>query len=278
MNAFELLQNWPSWEKASAEYIFDSPAWAMPVRWRDMPCVMRKADVNFREVLGVSVRLDDEENYIGIDNRETFRDLNILWEVRNDLPDALKLALIEKECGALFQIIENASRRQLTVVDVAPTERREGSTGFEIFSQEGRTIAAFDLKVTPAIILAFGMIKYIDVNHPTIREMTRTGRASFVSFKLTETERMNLTPGDYLMMPELGTVPPKWQLEPPKEGIFQICAPETTELTFAQFADDKLPDIPEPTSLELLSSSGVLARGRLTKLAETPAFAIEEIL
>lgn len=278
MNAFELLQNWPSWQKVSAENIFASPAWVMPVRWRDMPCIMRKADVSFREVLGISIRLDDEENFIGIDKRETIRDLNVLWDVRDNLPDALKLALVEKECGPLLQIIENASRRQLTVVNVAPSEHREGTTGFEILAEDGRILAAFDLRMTPGIILAFGMMKHIDVNHPTIRDMTRTARASFASFLLTETERTNLAPGDYLMMPELGTVPPKWQLDLPKEGTFLICAPGTSELTFAQFADDNLPGVPEPTSLELLSSSGVIARGRVTKLAETPAFAIEEIL
>ena len=278
MNAFELLQNWPSWKKASAETIFDSPAWAMPVRWRDMSCIMRKADVQFRDVLGISIRLDGEDNFIGLENRETFRDLNILWDVKNNLPDALKLALVEKECGALFQIIENAARRQLTVVDIAPTTRREDTTGFEIIDQEGRIMATFDLKVTPAMILAFGMMKFIDVNHQSIREMTRPARATFATFKLSETEKANLAPGDYLMMPEIGTVPSQWQLEPPQDGTFMICAPETQQLTFAQFADDQLPDVPVPTVLELLSNTGAIARGRLTQLVGNPAFAIEEIL
>ena len=278
MNAFELLQNWPSWKKASAETIFNSTAWAMPVRWRDTSCMMRKADVTFRDVLGISIRLDDEENFIGLDNRETFKDLNCLWDVKNSLPDALKLALVEKECGALLQIIENASRRQLTVLDVAPAERRAQSTGFEIAAQDGSILATFDLKVTPAIILAFGMMKFIDVNHPSIRSMTRPARAVFATFKLTEAEKANLAPGDYIMMPELGVVPPQWQFASPTEGSLQICAPETSELTFAQVADDQLPEIPEPTVLELFSSVGAIARGRATKLAETPAFAIEEIL
>ena len=278
MNAFELLQNWPSWKKASAETIFNSAAWAMPVRWRDTSCIMRKADVTFRDVLGISIRLDDEENFIGIDNRETFKDLNRLWDVRDSLPDALKLALVEKECGALLQIIENASRRQLTVIDVAPAERRAQSTGFEIVAQDGNIMATFDLKVTPAIILAFGLMKFIDVNHPSIRSMTRPARAVFATFKLTETEKANLAPGDYIMMPELSTVPSQWEFTPPSEGYLQICAPETSELTFAQVADAQLPEIAEPTVLELLSSAGTIARGRATKLAETPAFAIEEIL
>lgn len=278
MNAFELLQKWPTWEKAGASMIFDSPAWAMPVRWGDQQCVMRRADVKFRDVLGISVRLEDEDNFIGLGNREAFKDLHVLWDVKNNIPEALKLALVERECGALFQIIENAARRQLNVVGVAPSEQREGCTGFEIFSADGKIMASFDLKVTPDLIRSFGMLKYIDVNHESIRSMTRPGRAVYASFRLTDEERAGLAPGDFLMMPEIGTMPAKWQIEPAKDGVLQICAPDTSELTFAQFADDSLPQIPEPEQLALMSSTGVVANGRLTKLAGMPAFAIEEIL
>lgn len=278
MNGFELLQKWPSWEKASAESIFDSPAWAMPVRWGDAQCIMRRADVKFRDVLGIAIRLDDEENFIGLGRRESFKDLNVLWDVKNNLPDALKLALVERECGALFQIIENAARRQLTVVNVAPSEKREGATGFEVVTAEGRILASFDLKVTASIIRAFGLIKFIDVNHECIRSMKRTARAVYSSFTLTDAERAGLIPGDCIMMPEIGSVPPKWQFETPKDGLMQICAPETTELTFAQFADDQLPEIPMPEVLTLMMDGKSIANGRLTKLAELPAFAIEEII
>ena len=109
MNAFELLQKWPSWQRASAETIFDSPAWALPVRWKDTQCVMRRADVKFRDILGIGIKFDDEENFIGLANREAFPDLHVLWDVKNNLPDPLKLALVEKECGPLFQILENAA-------------------------------------------------------------------------------------------------------------------------------------------------------------------------
>ncbi len=278
MNAFELLQKWPFWEKAGAEAIFDSPAWAMPVRWRDTPCIMRRADVKFRDVLGIAVRLDDSDNFIGLANRESFKDLHVLWDVKNNIPDALKLALVERECGPLFQIIENAVRRQLNVVGIAPAENREGCTGFEIVTAEGKIMASFDLKVTPDIIRSFGMLKFIDLNHSSIRSMTRLGRPVYASFKLTAEERAGLAPGDCLMMPEVETMPPKWQFEPPKEDLMQICAPECTEISFAQFADDSLPDIQLSTELVLMNRGAVVARGRLTSLAELHAFAIEEII
>ena len=279
MNAFELLQKWPSWEKASSEAIFNSPAWAMPVRWGDKPCVMRRAEVKFRDVLAIEVRFDDEENTIWLGNREAFPDLHVLWDVKNNLPDALKLALVEKECGPLFQILENAVRRQLNVVGVASAdEGRESSTGFEIIAQDGRIMASFNFKVNTDIIRSFGMLKFIDLNHESILTMKRVGRAHFASFHLTEAELTGLAPGDFLLLPEIGKVPPKWQLEMPKDDGIQVCAPDTQELSFAQFAGDQLPEIPTPTVLALFRKGQVVANGRLTTLAGTPACAIEEVL
>ena len=278
MNAFELLQKWPSWEKAGAEAIFDSPAWAMPVRWGDMPCVMRRADVRFRDVLGIAVCFDDDENTIWLGDREAFPDLHVLWDVKNNLPDALKLALIEKECGPLFQIVENAVRRQLKVVGVSSAEDRESSTGFEIVAQDGRIMASFNFKVNTDIIRSFGMLKFIDLNHEAILSMTREARAYFASFHLTEEELAGLAPGDYLMLPEIGKVPPKWQVEMPKDDRVYVCAPDTQELTFAQFAGDQFPAIPTPTALALFQGGKLIANGRLTTLANTPACVIEEVL
>ena len=278
MNAFELLQKWPSWQKAGPEAIFDSPAWAMPVRWGDAQCVMRRADVKFRDVLGIGIRLEDEENFIGLCNREAFPDLHVLWNVKNDLPDALKLALVEKECGPLFQIIENAARRQLNVVGIVPSEEREGTTGFEIVTAEGKILASFVMKVTSDLIRSFGLLKFMDLNHEAIRSMKRVGRAEYASFTLTDEEVAGLAPGDYLMLPEIGSVPPKWQTEVPKDERVRVCAPETAELTFGEFADDLLPDIPEPTTLVVMQRGAPIANGRLVELAGHYAVAIEEVL
>ena len=278
MNAFELLQKWPSWERVDAGTIFDSPAWAMPCRWGDKQCVMRRSGVKFRDVLGIVIRLDDEENFLGLGNRDSFPDLHVLWDVKNTLPDALKLALVEKECGQLFQILENAARQQLNVVGVAPCENREGTTGFEIFSAEGKILASFVLKVTSSLIHSLGTLKFIDVSHDCIRSMKRPARAVYATFSLTNEELAGLAPGDYLMLPEIGTIPPKWQLDTPKDTMLQICAPDIVELTFAQFADEQLPDIPTPTALTLSQGGKALANGRLDILAGKAAFAIEEVL
>ncbi len=278
MNAFELLQKWPSWERAGAGTIFDSPAWAMPVRWKDIPCVLRRSGVTFRDVLGISVRLDDEENFLGICNREAFPDLHTLWDVKNNLPDALKLALVEKECGPLFQILENALRRQLNVLGVAPAENREGTTGFELIGQNGKPLVSFVLKVDTDMVRTLGLLKYIDLNHDSILSMERAARAVYASFTLEEEEIAGLAAGDYLMLPEIGSSQPTWQVEDQKSEMLQVCAPDTMQITFGQFASEELPEIPKPNELILMRRGKILARGRIATLVQQPAFALEEIL
>jgi len=80
------------------------------------------------------------------------------------------------------------------------------------------------------------------------------------------------------MLPEIGKVPPKWQVEMPKDDRVYVCAPDTQELTFAQFAGDQFPAIPTPTALALFQGGKLIANGRLTTLANTPACVIEEVM
>ncbi len=276
MNAFELLQNWPSWKGASAEAIYASEAWAMPTRWGDRPCLLRRSGTVFRDVLGIAIRLDDEEHFLGLGNRETFPDLQTLWEVKNDLPDALKLALVEKECGPLLQLLENAARRQLTVVGVAPSAARDGATGFEVVDAENNILASFDLDVTPGLVKTFGQFKCLDLNHEAIRSMTRDAWLVYASFSLTEEELAGLAIGDYLLLPEIAGGAAKWQTALPQDDLLTIASPEPAALTFAQLADGPLPPAPTPTLLRIYRQGKAFAQGRLDTLAGQPALAIEE--
>ena len=277
MNAFELLQTWPGWAKAGAAAIFDSPAWAMPVRWGDATVTLRRSNVKFRDLLGISIRLDDEENFIGICNREAFPDLHELWDVKNTLPDSLKLALVERECGPLFQILENAARRQLNVIGIAPAEKREGTTGFEIIDGSGNVKVSFMLKVTPELIRTFGHLKFINLQHESIRSMTRPARAVYASFSLKPEEISGLAPGDCLMLPEIGTKSPVWETEDSRDASLRVCAPEEQQISFGELADDALPPIQEPGELVLVQDGKIIAGGRLGQLAEQAAFEIEEV-
>lgn len=276
MNAFELLQSWPSWTGANAEAIYASPAWAMTVRWGDSPALLRRSGAVFRDVLGITIRLDDTEHFLGLGDRETFPDLQALWDVKNDLPDALKLALVEKECGPLLQLLENAARRQLAVVGVAPSTARAGSTGFEVVDADGNILASFDLDVTPDLVRTFGQLKYLDLNHDAIRSMTRDAWAIYASFSLTAEELAGLAVGDCLLLPEAAKDTAKWQTSLPQNDLLTIATPEPTALTFAQLADEQLPPAPPPTVLRVYQHGKAIAQGRLDTLAGQPALAIEE--
>ena len=113
MSAFDALKGWPGISDASADELFAHPAWAMPCQWGDERCILRRAAAKPRDVIGIAITLDDDPCFLGLGNRETFPDLHDLWTRKAELPSALILALIEKECGDLLQMIENVARRQV---------------------------------------------------------------------------------------------------------------------------------------------------------------------
>ncbi|MCQ2397345.1 MAG: hypothetical protein MJ106_06590 [Lentisphaeria bacterium] len=277
MNTFDLLSKWPGWEKASAENIFDSPAWAMPVRWGDIPCLLRRAPFKERDVIGIGLHFDDDENFLGIGNRAAFPDLSQLWDVKQSLPDALKLALVEKECGRLLQILENGVRRQVSLTGIVSAENREGCTGFEIVDENGKIVVSFVMKVTPDIVRAFGQMKCIDVKHPSIREMTRPANACYASFMMTQNELSSLSAGDFILLPETKSAAPYWIQECPMDETVYVLATEESTLSFAEYADEALPEVPSPNALRLVRNGRTIACGRMASLKATPAFAVEEV-
>jgi len=277
MNKFEILQNWPSWKGATSEAIYGSPAWAMPGRWGDSEVRLRRTDTVFRDVLAITIRLDDEEHCLGLGNRETFPDLQKLWDVKNDLPEALKLALVEKECGQLLQLLENATKRQLTIVGVAPSAARQDATGFEVVDGGGTILASFNLDVTPGLIGTFGQFKYLDVNHEAIRSLTRDAWAVYASFSLPEKDVAELAIGDCLLLPEAASGKASWQIALPQDNFLTIATAQPSALTFAQFADEQLPPIPTPEVLRVYRQGKAIAQGRLETIAGQPAVVIEEL-
>ena len=137
MNEMQLLQRWPGWAGRTPREIMDSPAWSMRTRWGDDETRLRFSDNRPRDVLGLKIAFDDEEHFLGIGEREAFPDLAALWDRKSDLPGTLMLALVEKECGKLLQLLENAVRRQLRVIGLAEASEREGTRGMEVVGEGG---------------------------------------------------------------------------------------------------------------------------------------------
>ena len=280
MNAFDILKTWPGMVDATPEDIFSHPAWAMPCQWGDERCVLRKAAAKPRDVIGIAIALDDEEHFLGIANRDSFPDLHDLWARKTELPPSLILALIEKECGDLLQLIENAVRRQVRVIGLDDSSKRSGGLAFEAVSlADGVIRASFVLDIRPPTVRNFGQLRFLDVRHPSVREMERMMHVVYASFGISDDERSGLAAGDRLMLPELSDgVAGEWMCAVPDDGRFRVMSRNGRPVSFAELADDSLPPISAPCELELRQGDNVIARGRFGKLCESPAFIIEEVL
>lgn len=279
MNGLELLTRWPGWADKRPAAILAEPAWALRTRWGDEEVRLRFTDNRPRDVIAVKIAFDDEEHFLGLGCREVFPDLATLWDRKGDIPNTLVLALIEKECGKLLQLLENAVRGQLRVIGLTDAAEREGTRGFEVVRKDGSIIADFALTVSDMVVEAFGDLSAIDTAHPSIASMTRPATPEYAAFSLGA-EAETLAPGDYLLMPELDNLlAARWQFDPPvADGKFHLRATQTVDISFGDLVEETLPAIPKPTELELFSGTKVVATGRYDRLGAQPALAIEEVL
>lgn len=280
MSAYEILKTWPGFATALPEEIFAHPAWVMPCQWGDERCFLCRSAAKPRDVIGLAIKLDDDEHFLGLANRERFPDLHQLWNEKQRLPDALLLALVEKECGDLLQLIENVVRRQVSVLGLDDPAKRASAVAFDVVgAADGAIRATFVLDVKPSMVRTFGQLRFLDTNHASLRTLTRPARAVYATFDLSETALSSLAEGDYLLLPELlGSSYGEWRCEFPADLHCRVVAPTEESLPFAAFADQRLPACPVPTALELFVGDRVVARGRLAQLCNQVAFEIEEVL
>lgn len=279
MNELELLLRWPGWEKKTPDALLASEAWAMRARWGDEDVFLQLSDNRPRDIIALKIAFDDEIHFLGIGEREAFPDLAALWERKGEIPSSLVLALVEKECGKLFQLLENSVRRQLRVIGLTGVEERAGSQGFNVVNKRGEIIASFALNVSAMVSEAFGEMSAINVQHPSIRSMVRCVTAEYATFALGSGVE-DLASGDYILTPELDNLlAARWCIDAPQEdGKYHLRAPTSIEATFANFADATLPEIEKPSALELFYGSRCIATGHYAKLGDASAFAVEEVL
>lgn len=279
MNAMNLLANWPGWSGKKASDILFSPAWSMRVRWGDDEAFLRLTDNRPRDIIALKIAFDGEEHFLGIPNRAAFADLSALWDRKNDIPKALVLALVEKECGRLLQLLENAVRRQLTIIGLTEAENRTDSKGFEVVDRNGSVIASFALNVSQMVEESLGDIAAVDTSHISVRTMTRSATVEYAAFILGS-EAASLASGDYLIVPELENPSiAKWCVDVPvDDGKYHVRSAISSPITFSAFAEESMPQIPAPDALELYVGSRLIATGRSVKLGSQSAMAIEEVI
>ena len=279
MNAFDVLKTWPGTSAAAPEELVAQPAWAMPCQWGDERCGLRKAAAKPRDVIGLAVSLDDDAHFLGLGNRESFPDLHDLWSRKAELPPALILALVEKECGDLLQLIENAVRRQVRVTGLDDPEKRAAALAFEVVSAaDGCIRSTFVLDARPSTVRTFGQLRFLDAGHESVRSMERPARAVYATFDLSDEDVAGLAAGDCLMLPELDAgISGEWLCDIPDDGRLRVISRGETPISFASFADGALPPLPEPSALELFRGREAVARGRFGTLCSKPAFVTEEV-
>ena len=285
MKPHEILSMLPQWAKASQESLLDSPAWAMPVRLGDDAATLRKADVRPCDTLDLVVLLDGDRHQLSIADSPRFVDLHALWASRAEMPEAILLALVERECGGLLQLVENAVRRQLKVEGLSS----DGPDAQTLFAQVEDVV--FGLTRSSAVVTALGQPHFIDCSHEAVRGETLTCETELASFVLSASDLASLAVGDALLLPEVGTVPPRLiangcflvdenGVAPFRDdGRLRVVVAEPRDMTLGDLFDRAQNPVAEkgsgPVQLRLVASGETIAHGCLGQLAGQNAFVVE---
>ncbi|MCQ2388873.1 MAG: hypothetical protein MJ138_04105 [Kiritimatiellae bacterium] len=272
MNAEELLKTWPSWAKANAETMLASPAWRMTVDYDGRRGTLAAAPEGCPvETLDLGVAFEDEECVLGIGDSPSFADLHALWAKREALDRNVLLAVVEKECGSLFQALEDATRKQFSVKGfVSASAPSAGRRRFRLSVDSVQIDFALDL--TPALTLNWGKLEFLDPAHESIRSLERPAWADYVSLMVSADELAALKPGDFLLLPE--TMPaPRWCVEPADDDAVHVVGVGRTQVSFAQLADGNLPEVPPLGQAALVKNGREI--GRVTPSAAGCAKALK---
>jgi hypothetical protein len=208
MKKSEILALLPECAKASPEAILASPAWAMPCRFGETSCTMMLDATRPADTLDLAIRLEDEDHVLSIADAETFTELHAVWSARADIPKPILLALVEKDCGLLLQLIENAAHKQLSVQGLAEAPAGEDALAARIVA-DGKDLAVFNLSTSPSLVSALGVLRFIDVSNDAVRDTSLAAEVEYSSFTLSAADVSALAPGDYVLLPEVGSREPR---------------------------------------------------------------------
>ena len=281
MKPIELLQQLDEFKALTPADILSHPAWSVPVTWNEAPAALHADAVVTSETINLAVRLGNEDCVLGLVPSEAFPELSELFPARAEVPPPIMLAVVEKEAGPLFQMLENALRRELSVQGLAETPA-EGARTFQVAVADDPSAStpSFTLALTDALVRELGDLRYLNAEHPSIAENKVAMEVAYAEFDLSADELAGLAPGDYLLLPEMSTEKPGRVCRPgtlPSDRL-RIVASELANVPFATALQEDLRCAPVGTDdLVLMLGERRIASGRLSKLGEQPAFAVEAI-
>lgn len=273
-DALELLRDWPVWKKAGAAKVLASPAWRFRVMLADEErWIVNAAEEGDPDRMWVELAFEDERHVLGISDSEMFPNLHLLWAKRDRLPAEVRMALVEKECGSLLQMLEDLFRKQLSIVGFAEGEGDRKTRAFELQGEVGfgdETAIRFAVDLSPAMELELGRVENLDTGHESIRGMVRDAEAEYAEFALPEDA--TVSPGDMLLLPDESES--RWLTDvPADDGAVRVLADRTLSLTFAELVDG-LPPVPESETFKIVRAGETVATAVRSNVGTHPAFKI----
>ncbi len=296
MKPLEILSAIPRWSSATPESLLASPAWAMPCRLGERQCVMRMNAIRPADVMPLDIAFENEPHVLGIADSALFEDLHAIWPSRTEVPEPILIALVEKNCGPFLQLLENAVRRQLKIVGISKAPPAEDAACAQVSDADGNPLFSFTLDMSPNIVSTLGQLRNIDSSHASVRDETLPSETEYATFALPTGDISSFDPGDALLMPEIGTIPPRqivdgrfvlsesgisaWK----DEGMLRVCSAETSPIASGTLLDAGSGSSParqetpaENTQLKLIRMGKTLATGHLCKIGDQHAFVAEMV-
>jgi len=269
MDARELLVSWPGLDRLKAAEILARPAWRMSVGYEDEGLSLVLDSELHPDELFLAIPLDDVENVLGISDSPAYPDLHRLWARRAELPDALIVALVEKEVGTLLQAVEKASHKELRIAGLT-SAAGNARHSFRLETPDG--VLGFSLRLPSDVVTAIGVLDNLDPSHASIQSMTRSAQAEYAVIDVSPDVVSSLKPGDFLLA-ECETSA-SWQTELPDDSSLRLRGEADESFTFAQFVSGALPPVPSPASFAVYCHGRKVATAVVSSVGDSPAFKI----
>ena len=277
MNSLDLLSALPPFRDWSPAEVLASPAWAMPCRLgSEEGRLVAEGALLPADPLRLAVRFADDPATLALADSPIFPELHALWSSRAEVPSPILLALVEKECGPLLQLLENAAGRQLAIDGLADGEAEGGSWGaaprslvpFSLRRSSGEELCSFALTLPPAVLESFGALRNLDTAHSSVRELELPAVMQLAAPVLSSADLESIAPGDHLLLPEV-QAPAAGDSGDSPDGQAPSC-PEATLIVSGLLAaaPSGLAPWSDPGTLRVvLSDSAMLPLGDLLDLA-----------
>ena len=313
MNTLDLLSSLPPFRDWSAADVLASPAWAMPCRLgSEEGRLVCDGALLPADPLRLAVRFADAPATLALTDTPLFPELHALWPSRTDVPGPILLALVEKECGPLLQLLENAAGRQLAIDGLADGDAVDGKA-FVLRRSSSEELCSFALTLPPAVLESFGALRNLDVAHASIRDAAFPAVVQLAAPTLSSADLESIAPGDHLLLPEVETAEGPDGPAPScpnavlivdgrlaagaagiapwsDPGVLRVVLTDPAAVSFGDLADlaaagegdnssfvTRHSSLREGAPLALLRGPATLASGRLSTVAGQFSFSIESV-